>query len=139
MTGLASRMVRRRSRKSPRILWLVLLIVIAVAAIGALAVFSGDGKPYRTTPELEIEAYLENSKSLRGNIYRVEGEILNSLARSPSSGRLISIGVDEGREVVPVLVTPEFDGINLQKGQKFIFQLEVDNSGFLRTKGLTKS
>ncbi|GAB4173499.1 MAG: hypothetical protein Fur0032_13120 [Terrimicrobiaceae bacterium] len=120
-------------------LWLVLLIAIAVAAVGALAVFSGDGRPYRTTPELEIAAYLENSKSLRGNVYRVEGEILNSLARSPSSGRLISIGVDKGREVVPVLVTPDFDGINLQKGQKFIFLLEVDNSGFLRTKGLTKS
>jgi len=37
------------------------------------------------------------------------------------------------------LVTTEFNAINIQKGQKFIFVIEVDDKGILRTKNLTKA
>ena len=76
---------------------------------------------------------------LPGVYATVEGEVLNSLAWSPSSGRLISVGVDGSKDVVPVLVTTQFNNLNIQKGQKFIFLLEVDDMGILRTKSLTKS
>ncbi|MGA7213115.1 MAG: hypothetical protein WBX20_02820, partial [Terrimicrobiaceae bacterium] len=95
--------------------------------------------PFRTISSLDVRTYLENANSLRGNVYKIEGEVVNSLAWSPSKGRLIAIKVEKGNEVVPVLVTTSFNEINIQKGQKFIFLLEVDDKGILRTKDMTKS
>lgn len=130
----------RKSRNGPQLGWVAMAAaLILVAFVGAAFFISSDATPYRTTPQLDVGAYLDNANSLRGNVYRIEGEILNSLAWSPSEGRLISIGVEEGRNVLPVLVTRDFNEINIQKGQKFIFLLEVDEEGILRTKSLTKS
>ena len=39
----------------------------------------------------------------------------------------------------PCLVTTDFSHINIQRGQRFIFLLEVDDKGILRTKDMTKS
>jgi len=86
-----------------------------------------------------VKAYLDNANSLRSNIYKIEGEVVDSLAYSPSTGRLIAVGVNEGNDTIPVLVTTNFNHINIQKGQKFIFLLEVDDKGILRTKDLTKA
>jgi hypothetical protein len=38
-----------------------------------------------------------------------------------------------------VLVTTDFNHLNIQKGQKFMFLLEVDERGVLKTRDLTKS
>lgn len=130
----------RNVRRATGLGWLLLAGLIVLAAfVGALLFFSGDAKPYRTTPPLEAAAYLQNANSLRGNVYRMEGEVIDSLAWSQESGRLIAVGIEEGRDVVPVLITPEFKHINIQKGQRFIFLLEVDEKGILRSKDLTKS
>jgi hypothetical protein len=130
----------RRTRKSSGQGWILLAgVLVAAAFAGAVLFVSGDTTPYRTTPQLEVGAYLENANSLRGNVYRIEGEVLNSLAWSPARGRLIAIGVSEGRDVLPVLVTTDFNHLNIQKGQKFMFLLEVDERGVLKTRDLTKS
>ena len=42
------------------------------------------------------------------------------------------------KETIPVLVTPEFNALNIQKGQKFRFVLEVDPKGVLITKKLSQ-
>lgn len=128
----------RRSRSKPKAPWIFAAILLLAAVFaGATIFFSDEAKPFRTTPDLDIPAYLENSNSLRGNSYRLEAEVLDSLAWSPSAGRLIS--VDTGEDVLPILVTSEFNNINIQKGQGFVFFLEVDDRGVLRTKDLTKS
>jgi hypothetical protein len=132
-------MARRSSQSGARIWPIFAVVLIAAAFLGAIFIFPRDSNPYRTVPELEVGAYLENANSLRGNVYRVEGEVLNSLAWSPASGRLIAVGVGKGNDVLPVLVTTEFNQINIQKGQKFIFLLEIDENGILKTKNLTKS
>lgn len=95
--------------------------------------------PYRTAEPLEINAYLENSNSLRGNVYRLKGEVLNVLAVSLTEGKLISVGVDATDDVVPILIPATLNRINIQKGQKFIFLIEVSDKGILRAKELTKA
>jgi hypothetical protein len=119
---------------------------IAIAALLILAAFFGSrffgaktSQPFRTVAPLDVQTYLENANSLRGNVYKVEGEVLNSLGWSPTKGRLIAVSVDDGKQVVPVLVTTDFSHVNIQRGQRFIFLLEVDDKGILRTKDLTKS
>lgn len=130
----------RRGKSTFKPLWIVAAILLLTAAFfGARFFITNSSEPYRTTAPLDVKTYLENANSLRGNVYKIEGEVVNALAWSPSTGRLIAVGVDDGANVVPVLVTTEFNHINIQKGQKFIFMLEVDEKGILRTKSLTKS
>jgi len=113
--------------------------VIAGAFFGSRLFLSATSEPFRTVAPLDVQAYLENANSLRGNAYRLEGEVANSLAWSSTGGRLISVSVAKGESILPVLVTTKFNHINIQRGQKFIFLLDVDDKGMLRTRDLTKS
>jgi hypothetical protein len=132
--------VARRTKKSRLPLGIAIAIVLIVAAfLGSRFFITTSSQPFRTATPLDVATYLENANSLRGNVYRLQGEVLNSLGWSPTKGRLIAVGVDDGRQVVPVLVTTDFSHINIQRGQRFIFLLEVDDKGILRTKDMTKS
>ena len=127
----------RRKKSSISPLWLFLAVgLILVAFVGSRFFLSSGSDPYRTIAVLDVPSYMENANSLRGNIYKAEGEVSNSLAWSPTSGRLIAVDVE--KETIPVLVTPEFNAINIQKGQKFRFVLEVDPKGILKTKKLAQ-
>ncbi len=130
----------RRGKNSVKPLWIgIALALIVLAFLGSRLFTSSVSDPYRTIPTLDSKAYLDNANSLRGNVYKVEGEIVNSLALSPSEGRLFSVSVGDDNNVLPVLVTKNFNEVNIQKGQKFIFLLEVDDKGILRTKKLNKA
>jgi hypothetical protein len=132
--------VARRSKSSRLTLGIIIALLLILAAfIGSRLFVTATSEPFRTVSSLDVRTYLENANSLRGNVYKIEGEVMNSLGWSPTQGRLIAVGVENGSEVVPVLVTTNFNHINIQKGQRFIFLLEVDNKGILRTKDMTKS
>jgi hypothetical protein len=132
--------VARRSKKSRLPLGIAIAVALVVAAfLGSRFFITSTSQPFRTATPLDVETYLENANSLRGNVYKIEGEVLNSLGWSPTKGRLIAVGVDRGSKVVPVLVTTEFSHVNIQRGQRFIFLLEVDDKGILRTKDMTKA
>jgi hypothetical protein len=131
--------VARRSKQSSFPLPLLLgLAAAGVLIFGLIFFWGGRADPYRTTDTLDPSAYLDNANSLRGNVYRLEAEILNALALSPSEGRLISIRPDSG-QVLPLLVPNSLNHLNLQKGQRFIFLVEVDPRGLLQARDLTKS
>jgi hypothetical protein len=132
--------VARRSKKSRLPLGIAIAIALVIAAfLGSRFFITTSSQPFRTATPLDVETYLENANSLRGNVYKIEGEVLNSLGWSPTKGRLIAVGVDRGSKVVPVLVTTDFSHVNIQRGQRFIFLLEVDDKGILRTKDMTKA
>ena len=105
----------RRKKSSLQPIWFVLAVVLLVAAfLGSRLFQAGGSDPFRTVAELDVPAYLDNANSLRGNVYKSDGEVSNSLAWSPTSGRLIA--VDVGEETIPVLVTADFNAMNIQKG-----------------------
>ncbi|MEI8309780.1 MAG: hypothetical protein WCH98_03395 [Verrucomicrobiota bacterium] len=127
----------RRKNSSINPVWLLFAVgLILIAFVGSRFFLSSGSDPYRTIAALDVPSYMENANSLRGNIYKAEGEVSNSLAWSPTAGRLIAVDVE--KETIPVLVTPEFNAINIQKGQKFRFVLEVDPKGVLKTKKLSQ-
>jgi len=129
----------RRGKSSVKPVWLVAAgLIIVLVFIIVRFVLSAGGDSYRTVAELNVADYLENSNSLRGNEYKIEGLIANSLAWSPTEGRLYAVDVENGRDTVPILITPQFSQINIQKGQKFLFIVVVDEKGLLRTKNLSK-
>lgn len=130
----------RRSRSSLNPLWIISGIAIAVLFFaGGGYLLNQTSDPFRTAAPLEVSAYLENSNSLRGNTYRVKGEVLNVLGYSATEGRLISVGVEANNEVIPMLVPSSLDKVNIQKGQKFLFLIDVTDRGILRAKELTKA
>ncbi|MFV0416598.1 MAG: hypothetical protein ACK5NG_09560 [Chthoniobacterales bacterium] len=131
----------RRSKSSNNPAWIIGIVLIAVIALGGAALlFQGTAEPYRTTEPLDVATYLENARSIRGNTYRVEGTVDNSLALSPTLGRLISISIpSENDSILPIVVPNDFNHINIQKGQQFVFLIQVDDQGILKTINLTKS
>ena len=129
-----------RKRKSPpRAGWMILgLVAVGILFFAAIHLLgSKDSNSARTTPPLDIASYLENANSLRGNTYKLQGTVAESLAWSPDSGRLIAVEAE--KQIIPILVTPEFNTMNIQKEQQLVFILEVDERGILRTRKVSKS
>jgi hypothetical protein len=132
----------RRANNSIKPSWLLATLILAIAAIGGgYLLYHQISDPYRTLASLEVPIYLENANSLRGNIYKIEGTVLNSLVWSPTEGRLFSVEVQSGSttDVLPVMIPSEFNHVNVQKGQRFYFKVEVDSKGILKTQDLRKS
>ena len=131
----------RRANFSINPVWIVVVILLIVGSVGVGYVLLGKiNNPYRTLTPLNVATYLENSNSLRGNTYKVTGTVWNSLAWSPTAGRLFSIEVESGSgvNVLPILIPSQFNYVTIEKGQRFIFQIEIDDKGILKTKNLSK-
>jgi hypothetical protein len=132
----------RRASSSLNPVWIVVTIaLIAAAVVGGRFLFQGVSDPYRTIPALEVRMYLENSNSLRGNVYKLTATVANALAWSPLEGRLFSVEVagPGGTDVLPVLVPIQFNHLNIQKGQQFQMQIEVVEKGILKARDLRKA
>lgn len=126
----------RKSKSDPRLLWVLALLL--GCAVGGYFLFYSGTKPFRAVPELDPVLYATSAGSLRDNTYKVNAIVDNMLAVSPSSGRLVSIQVKGTSAILPLLVTKEFNSVNIQKGQNYIVLVQVGEKGLLRTKGITK-
>jgi hypothetical protein len=129
----------RRASSSVHPAWILLAVLVALVAIGAgYLIFGKVNDPYRTMSMLPVQDYLQNSNSLRGNVYKVEGTVDQALKWSRTSGRLFSVEV-AGGDVLPILVPPEFNRVNMERGQRFFFKIEVGEEGILRAQDLRKA
>ena len=127
----------RRASSSAHPAWLLVAALLIVGAIGGGFFIHSRSDPFRTVAALPVADYLENSNSLRGNVYKLEATVAKSIDWSASSGRLFA--VEAGPEVLAVLVPPQFNQINIERGQKFIFKLEVADKGILRVQEVKKA
>ena len=131
-------MARRASSSvSPRLV-LGAVVLFAGSLGGGWFVYQQVSDPFRTLTPLDVGAYLENANSLRGNVYKVTATVQTQLAWSPSVGRLYSVEVEGGGNLLPVLVVPRFNEVNIQKGQRYFLKLEVGDRGILRVQDLRK-
>lgn len=125
---------------------------IAVALIGFAIVAAllfkliagglfGDGGGGKTGPKrargdaspLNLATYRDNGNSLRGNIYRIEGKVEETLRWTSDRGRLISFEATDASESmpVPVLVPEDFGSINIERGTELGLVVRVDRDGTL--------
>ncbi len=129
----------RRASSSSHPVWIFAAVALVLAAVGGgYFMYGRVSDPYRTMTALPVQDYLENANSLRGNVYKLDGMVEKSLEWSSSSGRLFSIQVN-GNEIVPVLVPEQFNQINIERGQRFIFKIEVGDKGILRAQDVKKA
>lgn len=132
-------MPRRASSKSHPAQLVVALILLAGGLAGGAYLWNTLSDPYRTLTAIDIPTYLSDANSLRGNVYKLTGTVDNQLAWSPTDGRLYSVIVDGGdNDVVPLLIPPQFDHINIQKDQRFTFKIEVGDKGILTASDMRK-
>lgn len=127
----------RRASSSAHPLWLIAAAVLVVAAIAGGLLIRSQSDPFRTVAALPVKDYLDNSNSLRGNIYKLDATIAKSIDWSASAGRLFA--VESGNEVLAVLVPPKFSAINIERGQRYVFKLEVAEKGVLRVQEVRKA
>lgn len=116
---------------------LAAVALVFVALAGGYFLFGRASDPYRGLTPLPVADYLQNSNSLRGNAYKLEATIAGSLQWSPNIGRLFSVEVNG--DILPVLVPPQFNSVNIEKGQRFFFKIEVGDHGILRVQDVKKS
>ena len=127
----------RRASSSTNPLWLLAAAALLVSATGGgYFLFHRASDPYRTMATLPVSDYLENSNSLRGNVYKLDATISKSLEWSPTAGRLFSVEI--GADILPVLVPPQFNQINIERGQRYFFKIEVGDKGILTAQDVKK-
>ena len=134
-------MPRRASSKIQPV-WIAAVAAAAILAVGLGFVLENQGgDPFRTVPELNLADYLSDARSLRGNTYKIKGMIYQSLGYSRNKGKLVSVEVEAGSEsnVIPVLIPPDLSYLNIQKGQRYVFRLEVGDAGILLARDMKKS
>lgn len=128
----------RRTRSSSKLTWLWLLLLAVAICAGVYHFLASGSSPFRTAHELDPALYSKSARTLRGNTYKLDAYVDNMLAVSPAEGRLISVRVKQGSAVLPLLVTKEFNSVNLQKEQNYLFLVEVGDKGLLHTKLVNK-
>jgi hypothetical protein len=127
----------RRASSSVHPVWMLVAAALLVAALAAGYVLFGKlSDPYRTMTPLPVEDYLKNSNSLRGNVYKLEAKVTQSLEWSPTAGRLFSVDADG--EELPILVPPQFNNVNIERDQQFFFKIEVSDKGILKAQDVKK-
>ena len=132
-------MPRRASSKTNPVWLIIALAVVAGALAGGDYLWTTVSDPYRTLTEINVPAYLKNADSLRGNVYKFKGTIDAQLAWSPSQGRLYSVVADGGdNDILPLVIPPQFDNINIQKDQRFSFKITVGDKGVLTVADMKK-
>ena len=133
-------MARRASTKLHPSWILIVVVLVLVALGGGFFLYRTMSDPFRALQSLSARTYLDNAASLRGNVYRLNGGIINLLAWSPLDGRLISVEVDEGSgiEYLPLLIPAEFNHLNVQRGQRFHFKVNVRDKGVLQVLEMEK-
>lgn len=96
----------RRASSSAHPVWIFIAAGIVLAALGGgYVIFGKASDPYRTMTALPVADYLENSNSLRGNEYKLDGTISKSLGIRPCMG---GFSVEVGNDLLPILVPPQF-------------------------------
>ena len=135
-------MARRAHPTTPSKLFFSLVIAfLALAGLGAYF-FQKDANPFRAIEKLNPTDYYENANSLRGNVYQIEGTILNSLAWNPEKGRLFSIRLttsDSKNWPLPILIPANLRQINIQKNQSYRAKIRINDLGILLVEEVRKS
>lgn len=129
-------MARRASSSSPNFKTIGSAAAALAVVIGGYFLFGTSKDPYRTTSPFPAKEYLENANSLRGNTYRLEAVIEKTLEVSTESGRLFA--VESGADMLPLFVPNKLNGINIERGQKFHFRVQINEKGLIVASDIRK-
>ncbi|MDA7917788.1 hypothetical protein N9B74_01890 [bacterium] len=80
-------------------------------------------------PELDIEQALGNSRSLSGNRYQVTGKLIDRKIESNGQIVTIQLGEETNPKFLPIMITQDFQGGNLNQQAEYTFLIEFNTVG----------
>ena len=110
--------------------------VLLTLVIGGYLTLGGTQDPYRTTSPFPVKDYLDNANSLRGNTYRLEAQIDSTLEVAPDSSRLLA--VESAGDILPILIPSKLNGMNIERGQKLHFKVQINEKGLVVASDIRK-
>ncbi|MEI6674674.1 MAG: hypothetical protein WCO57_05810 [Verrucomicrobiota bacterium] len=121
-------------------------VFIGIAAAVVLAIVAGQSffkkkKPrFGDVSPLNVEDFLENGNSLRGNEYSLTGKIDEKLRWTTKRGQIVSLRVSTpgGDELIGVEIPPDFNNLNIEREQRYALRIKVRQGGIPVATAVTR-
>jgi hypothetical protein len=107
------------------------VIFIVLVAVGGKMLVGHKSTGFDKVRKLDVEAFLENANSMRGNEYSVKGSIDEKLRWTPDRGQVVSLKIDvNGRtEFIGIEIPPQFNHLNIEREQRYAFKVRIRKGG----------
>jgi hypothetical protein len=112
---------------------------VIIAVVGGKMMLGGKTQSFGDVAPLDVQEFLANGNSLRGNVYVVEGTIDERFFRSNSQRHIVSVRLSTpGAELVPIEITPEFSHMNIEREQRYSFLVRFREGGIPVATGINR-
>jgi len=112
---------------------------VIIAVVGGKMLLGGKTQSFGDAAPLDVQEFLTNGNSLRGNVYVVEGTVDERFFRSNSQRQIVSIRLSTpGGELVPIEITPEFSHMNIEREQRYSFLVRFREGGIPVATGINR-
>lgn len=125
-------MSRRASSSLHPAVIIAIAVVVVIVIIGGKSLLKRKPTGFADANPLNVEEFLQDGNSLRGNVYAVEGKIDDKLRWTTNRGQVVSLMVTvEGKEPVPIPVEipQEFNHLNIEREQRYAMRIKVRQQG----------
>ena len=124
-------MARRASSSLHPGILLGIAAAVVVAIVAGQSLFKKKKPGFGDVSPLNVEEFLENGNSLRGNEYSLEGKIDEKLRWTTHRGQVVSLRVTApgGDELIPVEIPPNFNNLNVEREQRYAMRVKVRQGG----------
>jgi hypothetical protein len=104
---------------------------VVVAIIAGQSLFKKKKTGFSDVSPLNIQEFLENGNSLRGNEYSLTGKIDEKLRWTSTRGQIVSMRVSTpgGDELIGVEIPPNFNNLNIEREQRYAMRIKVRQGG----------
>lgn len=124
-------MARRASSSLHPGVFIGIAVAVVLAIIGGKSLIRKKPAGFANVNPLNVEEFLENGNSLRGNEYSIEGEIDEKLRWTTNRGQAVSLRVktEGGTELIPVEIPPDFNNLNIEREQRYAMRIKIRQGG----------
>jgi len=118
----------RRASSGPNITAIIgIAAFVIIALVGAKFLLGGKSDKIKSGTTLSMQEFLENGNSLRGNEYVVSGTVDQRWPRD--NGQLVSLLVDDSKDLIGIEIPSSFDGVNIERLQKLTLKVKFREGG----------
>ncbi|HEY8961264.1 MAG TPA: hypothetical protein VIM57_03600 [Luteolibacter sp.] len=121
-------------------------LIIGIVALVGVLIFAGKSfvakKPasFGDTAKLDIQDFLQNGNSFRGNEYVVEGKVDERLRWTSASGQVVSVQIGSGdaAEFIGIEIPPDLGKTNIDVEQRYAFRVKFRQGGIPVATGINR-
>lgn len=124
-------MARRASSSLHPGVFIGIAVAVVIVIIGGRSLIKSKPAGFANVNPLNIEEFLENGNSMRGNEYSIEGKIDEKLRWTSTRGQVVSMLIksDKGDELIAVEIPPDFNNLNIEREQRYSMRVKVRQGG----------